>query len=1355
MPSHTVSSALIKMFYAQEGAPWIFPVFQDITGVRHGLFPSDDALLPQPWTRATANDIQSYFQQYQNQRQEDDKIKFSATKRKAGTETVPGRPLWNDWVTSRYGKLWNIHTRISSLLSQHNLHPIQIMVANNLEKLPSNSSTYLFAVIDPIARDLLGEEALDSNGRLLHALRDPLSVLLQRQWENLKKQATRSKNRLEKYEAAAEKAFETLNREKLTKGNVNSVIRAVSQWKNLAEIFGTDEVLNKIKDMETELELLLEGLGGKVTVSRKAGTKALVKVSQHDLSALAKEEDIADILDCYEAFFSVKDDLPPPSGDFVDIKFGEKSNGSDPDPGVDEEANLTLGEVLINLGFGDKALPFNFNDYRHIGGLTPWDFETQEERAKFASGQGIEKFSLRYHQIAGVHAVIRKVFSEKPVPDHCGGMLVADEVGLGKTLEACTIIAFLCDLGVKQAKKLAIPPIIEKYPYLHGSSVVPSLPHLIVVPGTLISQWHHELKAAFQPGYVDILLYGQGLEQHEFFWSEQGLYQKTNHPPHCRIILASHSDFSTLYLSERGSRDLPWAHPARAPGYDQKIVKTLYSQRYLSVTFDEAQAVRNYGPRHSSALRLLEQAEVRLILTATPLQTSTKDIAAMGRLVGIPYFSSKDAYEAQQLDAAELRRAKTEKARIAQSDEDGALSEDFDPVKLRQVESAARMHMQFQGRLLRRTADSLGIDGDPLVKLENCNVFHGVVKLTKREMDIIQSVTEINLDVASTANGVNITTRSFYLEHRLNVAYASEDSISNIPYFRTLEEWKPLKSTKIDTCCRMVVHLLTQDDAPDITFKDGAAQFPPFQRTETASRDAKVVIYQEFPSFSKLLLNILKLYGVDAQAIHGRTPYDKRFEVLSSFMKDPTKRVLIISQIGSVGLNITCARYLIFLDQLWSHQEEHQIIGRIYRQGQTHRVVCYHILAENTADIVLARLAHGKLQMLEAFLSTDKASELKSVLSGGMVDEKDDDEEEKMPNNPKKKKERRKSKGKCQPVVLEDDEPVSGEAMPGKDVERGNEEGKEIASSLSIAMHSAGAPSKAREISGTASSAALEDVMDISDGDTLSLAATTPYSNASAASSRMDISADLSDDIESPDSSEPQKGGKKGLGKINFFSKVLARVGPKKAEERKRPRSPAGDADAVLERIRSLTEEDREAIMQMLSESQGSSQKKLRISAVEKPKTSASSSSTSDVSVSSQAFKEQKALPAATASWKAAALLRPTPGSAVHNSATAPSSQRPAPNAVAGPSRRNAPNAVAGPSSIASSSTQRHREQPKPPTSPDDQRAATVLQDYRVRGTTSAKTIHEMLLKEHQLNLSERTIYRRRQELGLKWRPLL
>jgi len=54
------------------------------------------------------------------------------------------------------------------------------------------------------------------------------------------------------------------------------------------------------------------------------------------------------------------------------------------------------------------------------------------------------------------------------------------------------------------------------------------------------------------------------------------------------------------------------------------VNSTLFSQKYLSLVLDEAHEFRNIGAKHSAALAIVGQATLPLIMTATPLLTSTK-----------------------------------------------------------------------------------------------------------------------------------------------------------------------------------------------------------------------------------------------------------------------------------------------------------------------------------------------------------------------------------------------------------------------------------------------------------------------------------------------------------------------------------------------------------------------------------------------------------------------------------------------------------------------------------------------------------------------------------------------------------
>lgn len=208
MPSHTIHSALVQMFFDSNGAPWTFPLWQDITSVRHGLFPDDDALLPKGWSREMANFIRSYFDQYNKKPKEDDKIKFAAAK--AGADQVPGRDLWRKWVIECW-KVQKIHSRITEVLSVENLHPLTVALnstSGSIDTWP-NGAHWVPLAVDPVSKALFGDVALNSLGRAHMELRTATQALIQRTWMNLHNQLNRNKTRIVNLEKEAIEAFES------------------------------------------------------------------------------------------------------------------------------------------------------------------------------------------------------------------------------------------------------------------------------------------------------------------------------------------------------------------------------------------------------------------------------------------------------------------------------------------------------------------------------------------------------------------------------------------------------------------------------------------------------------------------------------------------------------------------------------------------------------------------------------------------------------------------------------------------------------------------------------------------------------------------------------------------------------------------------------------------------------------------------------------------------------------------------------------------------------------------------------------------------------------------------------------
>ncbi|KAJ3563513.1 hypothetical protein NP233_g8897 [Leucocoprinus birnbaumii] len=976
MPSHTAASGLIKL-YEINGAPWNWPAWQERTGITHGLFPEDDKQLPPGWTRQDAIDVKAYFDAYIQLKTEDQKIRF-ATKTKGSGSNFPGRLVWNSFV-SRYWNQWGIHNLIVEELREGDIHPMAI-IGRELElkgRWP-HADNYVSTVLDSLGMRLFGEEAFPPNCTVVPTmLRKALQVFAQRSWNTIRGQIKGMKKNRNEIEATAKAAFVELETGKPTKAKVARTIRAVAKWKDTAELFGLPADLKNAEDMLSELATIMAGLGVKIQKNPKIKPKGSCKVSLQALKNLATEEDVSELRHVYHEYFvaHVEDeDAQPLSGPSVEDRSLNNSTG---DLGMEVENTMSLSALQKALGFR-TGLPMQFNKYRHRGGVTPWDDEKIFQADP--PPEELEPLQLHWHQLAGVHSIVRSLFTQERDIEHTLGVLIGDEVGLGKTAQAITTIGFLNQLIYHKAHEKQLPPVLDDRPWLAGSKKVPSLPHLIVCPGTLVAQWVHELKVLLLPHSVDIFVYDSQTDS-KTFWGPDGPIQKSRQERHNQIIVASHSvifnDFKKLHSvaakKKKGSN--PWDIPALKPS--QTLKDTIFNQFFLSVIIDEAHHMRNLGNKQTSTLRLLQQAKVSLIMTATPIHTAPKDIISMGRLVGLPYFFSELCIAEEKDDNALIRKAKK-------------LDDDGEALRAVRVQITRRLHDRCKGHFLRRTTGSRDWVGRTLLPLPPYLEIIGLLRLSDREVLILQDRQEAAKAALLTAStSTRILTKKFYLEYRTGVAFAQEDPAAPYPIFKSLEEWASKMSTKMDTCARACVHYLTHDDVPDITFEDGELVLPKVevQPGQKVTRARRIIIYSEFSSMASLFQNVLGLYGVPSLTINGQMTFQQRDQCIKKF-HDPKneERVLIFSSVGSAGLNLAIADVVIFFDQPWSAQDEQQIRGRAHRQPQKKTVKVIYLLAMESADLLLHGVARGKQDMFNAFMNNQLAEELQTLLQGHALD---------------------------------------------------------------------------------------------------------------------------------------------------------------------------------------------------------------------------------------------------------------------------------------------------------------------------------------------------------------------------------
>ena len=109
-----------------------------------------------------------------------------------------------------------------------------------------------------------------------------------------------------------------------------------------------------------------------------------------------------------------------------------------------------------------------------------------------------------------------------------------------------------------------------------------------------------------------------------------------------------------------------------------------------------------------------------------------QDLAAAGRLANIPYFFSDELAQQVRDDQRDIARARREKQ--AEEIDDG----DECPVRQLQQSISLRFQEKFEGRVIRRTAQSLDFEGKQLINLPEMKIIHAPVRLTDREIEIIE-----------------------------------------------------------------------------------------------------------------------------------------------------------------------------------------------------------------------------------------------------------------------------------------------------------------------------------------------------------------------------------------------------------------------------------------------------------------------------------------------------------------------------------------------------------------------------------------------------------------------------------------
>jgi len=142
----------------------------------------------------------------------------------------------------------------------------------------------------------------------------------------------------------------------------------------------------------------------------------------------------------------------------------------------------------------------------------------------------------------------------------------------------------------------------------------------------------------------------------------------------------------------------------------------------------------------------------------------------------------------------------------------------------------------------------------------------------------------------------------------------------------------------------------------------------------------KIIIFSEWSSAIDLLHEILvekfptkKHLTMDGQS-------KNRDSIITEAKLNPQVRTLAMTNVGSVGLNLTEFNHVIFMEKHWNVVSENQGSARVHRIGQKNNCYVYKLMMRNSIEENMKKICENKEKLKDQLLGDSASAELISSL---------------------------------------------------------------------------------------------------------------------------------------------------------------------------------------------------------------------------------------------------------------------------------------------------------------------------------------------------------------------------------------
>ncbi|MCJ9707523.1 SNF2-related protein [Bordetella hinzii] len=136
----------------------------------------------------------------------------------------------------------------------------------------------------------------------------------------------------------------------------------------------------------------------------------------------------------------------------------------------------------------------------------------------------------------------------------------------------------------------------------------------------------------------------------------------------------------------------------------------------------------------------------------------------------------------------------------------------------------------------------------------------------------------------------------------------------------------------------------------------------------------KVLVFTEFVPTQAMLAEFLESRGFSVALLNGGMDLDARTRAQQAFSRDV--RILISTDAGGEGLNLQFCHVIVNFDMPWNPMRLEQRIGRVDRIGQPHVVRAINFVLEDTVEHRVREVLEEKLAVIAQEFGVDKAADV-------------------------------------------------------------------------------------------------------------------------------------------------------------------------------------------------------------------------------------------------------------------------------------------------------------------------------------------------------------------------------------------